>query len=74
MYNSHEEEKKKEYGPRVLQVEKATMTAAVMSTLGGIRLSNVRIYISLHCNIIYILNIFTKTKTFGRELTALDTI
>ena len=39
MYNSHEEEKKKEYGPRVLQVEKATMTAAVMSTLGGIRLS-----------------------------------
>ena len=34
MYNSHEEEKKKEYGPRVLQVEKATMTAAVMSTPG----------------------------------------
>ena len=34
MYNSHEEEKKKEYGPRVLQVEKATMTAAVMSTSG----------------------------------------
>ena len=31
MYNSHEDEKKKEYGPRVLQVEKATMTAAVMS-------------------------------------------
>ena len=30
MYNSHEEEKKKEYGPRVLQVEKATMKAAVM--------------------------------------------
>ena len=30
MYNSHEEGKKKEYGPRVLQVEKATMTAAVM--------------------------------------------
>ena len=30
MYNSHEDEKKKEYGPRVLQVEKATMTAAVM--------------------------------------------
>ena len=36
MYNSHEEEKKKEYGPRVLQVEKATMTAAVMSTSGGL--------------------------------------
>ena len=34
MYNSHEEEKKKEYGPRVLQVEKAKMTAAVMSTSG----------------------------------------
>ena len=34
MYNSHEEKKKKEYGPRVLQVEKATMTAAVMSTSG----------------------------------------
>ena len=28
--------KKKEYGPRVLQVEKATMTAAVMSTSGGL--------------------------------------
>ena len=38
MYNSHEEEKKfKEYGPRVLQFEKATMTAAVMSTSGGLR-------------------------------------
>ena len=36
MYSSHEEEKKKEYGPRVLQVEKATMTAAVMSTSGGL--------------------------------------
>ena len=32
MYNSHEEEKKEDYGPRVLKVEKAIMTAAVMST------------------------------------------
>ena len=31
----HEEEENNEYGPRILQVEKATMTAAVMSTSGS---------------------------------------
>ena len=36
MYTSHENEKKTEYLPRVLQVEKATFTPAVFSTSGGI--------------------------------------
>ena len=36
MYTSHENEKKTEYLPRVLQVDKATFTAAVFSTSGGI--------------------------------------
>ena len=36
MYTSHENEKKTEYLPRVLQVEKATFTPAVLSTSGGI--------------------------------------
>ena len=35
MYLSHENEKKAEYNPRTLQVEKATFTPAVMSTSGG---------------------------------------
>ena len=34
MYNSHKRKRRREYGPRVFQVEKATMTAAVMSTSG----------------------------------------
>ena len=36
MYTSHENEKKTEYLPRGLQVEKATFTPAVFSTSGGI--------------------------------------
>ena len=32
MYVSHQNEKKTEYGPRAREVEKATLTAAVMST------------------------------------------
>ena len=32
---SHQNEKKTEYGPRAREVEKATLTAAVMSTSGG---------------------------------------
>ena len=36
MYTSHENEKRTEYLPRVLQVEKATFTPAVFSTSGGI--------------------------------------
>ena len=36
MYTSHENEKKTEYLPCVLQVEKATFTPAVFSTSGGI--------------------------------------
>ena len=35
MYTSHQNEKKTEYGPRTREVEKATLTAAVMSTSGG---------------------------------------
>ena len=35
MYTSHQNEKKTEYGPRAREVEKATLTAAVMSTSGG---------------------------------------
>ena len=35
MYLSHENEKKVEYNPRTLQVEKASFTPAVMSTSGG---------------------------------------
>ena len=35
IYVSHENEKKKEYDPRAKEVEKATLTAAVMSTSGG---------------------------------------
>ena len=35
MYTSHQNEKKTEYGPRAWEVEKATLTAAVMSTSGG---------------------------------------
>ena len=36
MYTSHENDKKTEYLPRVLQVEKAMFTPAVFSTLGVI--------------------------------------
>ena len=36
MYTSHQNEKKTEYGPRAREVEKATLTAAVMSTSGGL--------------------------------------
>ena len=36
MYTSHESEKKTEYIPRVLQVEKATFAPTVFSTSGGI--------------------------------------
>ena len=36
MYTSHENEKRTEYLPRVLQVEKVTFTPAVFSTSGGI--------------------------------------
>ena len=32
---SHQNEKKIEYGPRAREVEKTTLTAAVMSTSGG---------------------------------------
>ena len=35
MYTSHQNKKKTEYGPRAREVEKATLTAAVMSTSGG---------------------------------------
>ena len=35
MYTSHQNEKKTEYGPRAREVEKAMLTAAVMSTSGG---------------------------------------
>ena len=36
MYVFHQNEKKNtEYGPRAREVEKATLTAAVMSTSGG---------------------------------------
>ena len=35
MYTSHQNEKKTEYGPGTREVEKATLTAAVMSTSGG---------------------------------------
>ena len=35
MYTSHQNEKKTEYGLRAREVEKATLTAAVMSTSGG---------------------------------------
>ena len=35
MYKSHEDEKKRGYLPRVLQVEKGTSTPAVFSTSGG---------------------------------------
>ena len=35
MYTSHQNEKKTEYGPRVREVETATLTAAVMSPSGG---------------------------------------
>ena len=31
MYILHEKEKKKDFGPRILEVEKAILTAAVMS-------------------------------------------
>ena len=37
MYNSHEEEKKKEYGPRVLQVEKANKTICCVIALRGFK-------------------------------------
>ena len=36
MYTSHESEKKTEYIPRLLQVEKATFAPTVFSTSGGI--------------------------------------
>ena len=36
MYTSHENEKKTEYLPRVLQAEKAMFKPAVFSTSGGI--------------------------------------
>ena len=32
---SHQNKKKSEYGPRAREIEKATLTAAVMSTSGG---------------------------------------
>ena len=35
MYVTHQNEKKTEYGPRAREIEKATLTAAVMSTSGG---------------------------------------
>ena len=35
MYVCHQNEKKTEYGPRAKEVDKATLTAAVMSTSGG---------------------------------------
>ena len=35
MYVAHQNEKKTEYGPRAREIEKATLTAAVMSTSGG---------------------------------------
>ena len=35
MYVSHQSENKTEYGPRAKEVEKATLTAAVMSTSVG---------------------------------------
>ena len=35
MYVSHHNEKKTEHGPRAREVEKATLTAVVMSTSGG---------------------------------------
>ena len=35
MYVSHQNEKKTEYGPRAREVEKAALTAAVISTSGG---------------------------------------
>ena len=35
MYVSHQNEKKTEYGPRAREVAKATLTAPVMSTSGG---------------------------------------
>ena len=35
MYTPHQNEKKTEYGPRAREVEKATLTVAVMSTTGG---------------------------------------
>ena len=35
MYTSHQNEKKTEYDPRAREVEKVTLTAAVMSTSGG---------------------------------------
>ena len=35
MYTSHQNEKKTDYGPITREVEKATLTAAVMRTSGG---------------------------------------
>ena len=35
MYTSHQNEKKTEYGPRTREVKKATLTAAVICTSGG---------------------------------------
>ena len=35
MYQAHEKEKKTEYNARVLEVEKASFTPAVLSTSGG---------------------------------------
>ena len=35
MYTSHQNEKKTEYGPRAREVEEATLTAALISTSGG---------------------------------------
>ena len=35
MYTSHQNEEKTEHRPRARKVEKATLTAAVMSTSGG---------------------------------------
>ncbi len=35
MYHSHENEKKRQYLDRVLQVEKASLTPLVFSTTGG---------------------------------------
>ena len=36
MYKSHEEAKKRAYGPRILQVEKGSFTPLVMSCTGGV--------------------------------------